>query len=220
MIYHYQTISSGSEGTYQESGSKFLGYLVPVESRGDIEHCLQELKELHPKARHHCYAYRIIDGHEVTEFSSDAGEPSGSAGLPILNELRRQTLTNICAIVVRYFGGTKLGIPGLIHAYRAATQDAIEAGSIIERERMVQFQAEMPISLQPHFYKVCKQLNIDIAEPQYAQYFSAQITLPLESQEARINQMLSRLSGLDGESTVLTERIGLKLTHVTADQAT
>lgn len=121
----YQTIISTAESLFKDKGSKFFGYAFPVETEDDIKFYLEETKDLHPKARHHCYAYRL--GATAENYrANDDGEPSGSAGKPILNSIISAELTNTLVIVVRYFGGTLLGVPGLINAYKEATKEALE----------------------------------------------------------------------------------------------
>ncbi len=172
---------------------------------------MDEIKAAHPKARHHCYAYRCLERDEITEFASDAGEPSGSAGQPILGELRRNELINICVIVVRYFGGTKLGIPGLIHAYREGTRMALTAAELVTVMRTVGFIAEMPIALQPKFYAACKQEGLEIEQPEYHHRFSAFIRIPLRDLEVHVHQLLSRVAGQEGDPDQLCAWLDMTL---------
>ena len=133
MIDSYHTIEKPVEDViFKEMGSKFINYAYPVENENDIKLYLDNLYELHPDANHHCYAYILgIDGknHRV----NDDGEPNGSAGLPIYNQILSSEITNVLIVSVRYFGGTKLGIPGLVKAYKYAAQVVIEEANIIER---------------------------------------------------------------------------------------
>ena len=126
----YQTIISSGESLFKDKGSKFFGYAFPVASEDELKLKLEEVKILHPKARHHCYAYRMGSAGENYR-SNDDGEPSGSAGKPILNTILSYELTNTLVVVVRYFGGTLLGVPGLINAYKEATKEALD---ITEKE--------------------------------------------------------------------------------------
>lgn len=210
-IYSYQTIKTPSEGSYHESGSKFLAYAIPLTSREELEEKFSEVKSLHPKARHHCYAYRILDRDEITEYSVDAGEPSGSAGQPILGELRRNNLVNVAVIVVRYFGGTKLGIPGLIHAYRESTASAITANETILVTRTQQYAIVTPLALQPQFYSACKHCGIEIVDTTYDDFFHARINIPLEFVKEKLNQLLSIMAGREGETTLLAEWLGARI---------
>ncbi len=210
-IYAYLTFSKPSEGSYHESGSKFHAYAIAVDNRLDLEKTLAEIKSQHPKARHHCYAYRILDKVEITEYASDAGEPSGSAGQPILGELRRNELINVIVIVVRYFGGTKLGIPGLIHAYRESAANAISANETILITRRAKYAVDTPLALQPQFYSACKQCGIEIVETSYDDRFHAQVNIPLEFVQEKLNQLLSVMAGREGETSLLAEWMKVKI---------
>ena len=119
-------LSKPTIGEYKEKGSSFHAVLEPASSADHVKSILITLKEKFPDASHICYAYRIKKGKSLDEFASDAGEPNGSAGIPILNVLKRNQIVNAVIFVIRYFGGTKLGVTGLIHAYGTAAQDAIE----------------------------------------------------------------------------------------------
>lgn len=114
------TILQNYETIYRDKGSKFIGLLFPCEQEEEFKQQLERIKKNHYNATHHCYAWRI-NPHKVTEFSNDDGEPSGTAGLPILNQLKSVDLVNVAAVIVRYYGGTKLGKPGLIEAYKEST---------------------------------------------------------------------------------------------------
>lgn len=121
----YSTIASPSTGDFRDRGSKFLSYAYPVANAGDIKERLQALKKEHPKAVHHCYAWRLgTDGNQYR--AVDDGEPAGSAGKPILGQIDSAGVTNVLVVVVRYFGGTLLGVPGLINAYKTATAQALD----------------------------------------------------------------------------------------------
>lgn len=131
--FSFKTILAEAEGLYKEKGSKFLAFAFPVATEDEVKAKLQHLRKRFFDARHHCYAYRL--GKEGEKFrANDDGEPSHSAGDPILGQIRSKELTNILVVVVRYFGGVKLGVGGLIAAYRAAAEDALSQAKIIERE--------------------------------------------------------------------------------------
>lgn len=130
MITEFQTISSRSESAYKEKGSKFIGIALPVSKVVEVKGCLDEIRRQYHDARHHCYAYML--GHNQSEFrANDDGEPNHSAGYPILGQIRANQLTNILIVVVRYFGGTKLGASGLINAYKTAAGAAIDNSKIV-----------------------------------------------------------------------------------------
>jgi uncharacterized YigZ family protein len=125
---YYFTLSGISDGDYRERGSKFLASAFPCENEDEMKAFIQDLKKEHPSARHFCFG--AVFGEDGSEHrSSDDGEPSGTAGLPILNQILSSEITNMAIVVVRYFGGTKLGKPGLIHAYKEAAILAIEAST-------------------------------------------------------------------------------------------
>lgn len=137
----YKTIKETSEGLYKEKGSKFIAFAKAVFNETEFQEFQADIKKLHSKARHHCYGYRIgIDGNNYR--ANDDGEPSGTAGKPILGQIDSFELTNIAIIVIRYFGGTKLGTGGLIVAYRTAAKAALENNTIIENEILTEFKIE------------------------------------------------------------------------------
>ena len=124
MTDEFKTPKAPSEGLFKDKGSKFFGYIFPIKNENEVKAHLENLKSLHPKARHHCFAYKL--GIDENNFrANDDGEPSGTAGKPILNTLHSFELTDALAVVVRYFGGTLLGVPGLINAYKEATKEGL-----------------------------------------------------------------------------------------------
>jgi uncharacterized YigZ family protein len=141
----YQTVAAGSAGTYRERGSRFLAFLHPLEQPEDHRTQVARYRNDHPKAAHVCQAYRLRTARAIEEFSSDDGEPSSSAGRPMLNQLRAAALENAGLYVVRYFGGVKLGVPGLIHAYKTAAQAAIEAAELVFREPTLTLHLRCPL---------------------------------------------------------------------------
>jgi len=128
----YLTIDEPVEGLFKDKGSRFLAYAHPFRQESDLKGIIAELKARHPKARHHCWAYRLTPDGSVYRVNDD-GEPSGTAGRPILNVLLSKDITNIIVVVVRYFGGTLLGVPGLINAYKTATEKAIASATLVEK---------------------------------------------------------------------------------------
>jgi len=138
---HYKTLSTPSEAEYKDRGSRFLAYAFPIATVDDFKKQLKTLKEEHPKAAHQCFAYRIgTDGNNFR--ASDDGEPSGSAGKPILGQIDSKGLTNISVVVVRYFGGTLLGVPGLINAYKTAASLALQLAPIVEKPILVEYELQ------------------------------------------------------------------------------
>lgn len=157
----YLSISQPAEGLYKDKGSKFIGYVFPVKDLDNIKEQINSLKELHPKARHVCYAYRLGFSPEEAR-SNDDGEPSGSAGKPILNTILSANLHYTLVAVVRYFGGTLLGVPGLIHAYKEASLAALAESDIIEIEPMIELELRFNYPQMNEVMKVIKKYPIQI----------------------------------------------------------
>ncbi|QOD60821.1 YigZ family protein [Polaribacter haliotis] len=158
----YKTIEKPSEETlFKEKGSKFFGYAFPVFTEDDVKECIEELKKKHHSARHFCYAYQI--GIEKIQYrANDDGEPNNSAGLPIYGQIQSFEVTNILIVSVRYFGGTKLGVGGLISAYKTSAQFALEASEIVEKTIDVHYQLKFNYDLMNPVMRIVKEKNIDI----------------------------------------------------------
>lgn len=141
----YKTIASTTQAEFKDKGSRFIAFAYPIQTLEEVKQYVSILREEHHKARHWCYAYRLgVDG---TQFrANDDGEPAGSAGRPILGQIDSAGLTDVLVIVVRYFGGTLLGVPGLIHAYKTAAAEALTVAEMIEKnvEKMVWLRCEYP----------------------------------------------------------------------------
>ena len=189
----FKTISKPSEGIFKDKGSRFIAYLYPIQSELDIKDIIAELKSIHPKASHHCWALRLSQDRSIFRFNDD-GEPSGTAGRPILNTLLSFDLTNVIAVVVRYFGGTLLGIPGLINAYKTATNEAIQASEIIEKTVDLVFKIEFSHSVMNEVMKVVKEENIKI----FNQSFDLNCTFNLEIRQSQVNKVIDRLEKIEG----------------------
>jgi len=129
---HYFTIKEEAKGFYKEKGSKFLSFVFPVKTEEDVKKCLTKLKKEYHDARHHCYAY-ILGANGEKYRANDDGEPNNSAGMPILGQIRSNEVSNVLVVVIRYFGGIKLGISGLIRSYKIATALAFENAEIIQK---------------------------------------------------------------------------------------
>lgn len=143
---HYYTIEKPSQAEYKDRGSRFLAFAFPVQTAEAFKKGLKALRDQHPKAAHHCSAYRL--GTDGTLFrASDDGEPSGSAGKPILGQIDSKGLTNTAVVVVRYFGGTLLGVPGLINAYKTAASLALQLTPIIEKPVLVTYELQFEYNL-------------------------------------------------------------------------
>ena len=189
----FKTISNPSEGIFSDKGSRFFAYLYPLQSEADIKDIIAELKSIHPKASHHCWAIRLSLDRSIFRLNDD-GEPSGTAGRPILNTLLSFDLTNVIAVVVRYFGGTLLGIPGLINAYKTATMEAIQASEIIEKTVDLVFKIEFSHSVMNEVMKVVKDENIKI----FNQSFDLNCTFNLEIRQSQVNKVIDRLEKIEG----------------------
>lgn len=214
---HFLTLSSPAEGYYMERGSKFLAYASPVATENDAQHYLQMIKKEHPKARHYCTALRLFPDGSL-ERSNDDGEPSGSAGRPILGQLIKNKLTNVCVVVVRYFGGTKLGIPGLIEAYKTSTANALSASTIIERNVLTKVKLKLSYDSFPSFLNYFKQHDIPVLEETFDECASLTICLPKLTAEKRIMDILHQLSQMDFEDLELfTSHLGIEVEELHED---
>ncbi len=158
----YKTILSQSEGLYKEKGSKFIAYAVACYSEEEAKTHLNEWRNTHHQARHLCYAYRFGLKQDVYRVNDD-GEPSNSAGAPILGQIQSADLTNVLIGVIRYFGGTKLGVGGLVQAYKTAAKEAILAGKIIEKKVLKHFHLQFDYETMPNlmFFLKSKQVEIE-----------------------------------------------------------
>lgn len=162
----YMSIKSPSEGLFKDNGSRFIALAYPVETEEQVKDIVARLRKEYHDARHHCYAYRIgMDGGVWR--ASDDGEPAGSAGRPILGRIDAAGLSDILVVVVRYFGGIKLGIPGLIRAYKSSTEDAIASASTTEKIAGEWIRLDFPYGDLPATMKVIKDLGL----PQRSQCF-------------------------------------------------
>jgi uncharacterized YigZ family protein len=157
----YFTISKEGSAEYKDRGSKFLAYIFPIKNKDEFKTHLQALKKEHPKAVHHCFAYRI--GYDGNNFRvSDDGEPSGTAGKQILGQIDSKNLSDILVIVVRYFGGTLLGVPGLINAYRTATSLVLQCTQVIKKSIEVNYNLQFNYTEMNEVMRILKQYNCTI----------------------------------------------------------
>jgi uncharacterized YigZ family protein len=157
----YYTITQPSTAEFKDRGSKFIAYAFPIETADDFKKQLQILKKEHPKAVHHCFAYRIgTDGNSFR--SSDDGEPSGTAGKPMLGQIDSKELTNLAVIVIRYWGGTLLGVPGLINAYKTAVSLALQVTPIIQKQVESVYSIEFDYTQMNEVMIILKQFNCSI----------------------------------------------------------
>ncbi len=189
----YKTIEGVAEGLYKEKGSKFIARAYPVKTEEEIKEILQSLRKEFYDARHHCYAWRIDARKERTR-SNDDGEPSGSAGKPILNQLFSFELYDVLVVVIRYFGGTKLGVSGLINAYKTATREALENATIIKKEIRDLYQVEFEYPIMNKVMRVIKEEGLVIKN----QDFDNRCIIKLEIKISTINKSTKRLSRIMG----------------------
>jgi uncharacterized YigZ family protein len=188
----YKTIDGPSQGLYKDKGSKFLAFAWPVQSETEIKKYITELKTEFYDARHHCYAWQMgMDG--ITHRSNDDGEPSGTAGKPIHGQIRSFELTNILIVVVRYFGGTKLGTSGLIHAYKTAAADAIFQATIVEKTVDNQIDIKFPYEAMNDVMRVIKEEAPDVI----CQKFNLTCGMTLSIRQSKMELLLSRLEKID-----------------------
>lgn len=177
---NYNTVSKYSESTFKDKGSKFIACLQPIESVDEFKTFLAEIKKKYPAAVHYCFAYRI--GYDKSIYrSSDDGEPSGSAGKPIYNQLLAYDLTNVAIIVVRYFGGTLLGVPGLINAYKQSSIDAIKENEIITKDILELAKIEFAYEKMNDVMKVIKDNKIKITQQDANEKYELYIETPFIS---------------------------------------
>ena len=192
----YQTLARPSTGEFRDRGSKFIAYAFPVETERDWQKCLDLAKKEHPKARHHCYAYRL--GLDRNNFrANDDGEPSGTAGRPILGQIDSHDLTNVFIVVVRYFGGTLLGTSGLINAYKLSTQNALANGQVIEKVVEDQVRIRFEYGLMGEVMNAVKKAGLTIKKKHFAE--TAFIDLAIRKSETanqliRLKAILAKVS--------------------------
>jgi uncharacterized YigZ family protein len=188
---YFFTIEKPSFTEYKDRGSSFLAYAFPLLSVDDFKKRLKQLKEEHAKAAHCCFAYRIgIEG--INFRASDDGEPSGTAGKPILGQIDSKELTDIAVVVVRYFGGTLLGVPGLINAYKTATSLALQLTPIIKKPVLINYELEFDYTLMNEVMLAVKRFSCVIIESEMQLFCRMKIAIPKESLE----NCLSKLEGL------------------------
>lgn len=163
---HYITIEKISTAEIKDRGSKFIGIAYPISEEKQVKEILQQVKKEHPQAHHHCYAFRI--GPDPTAFRfSDDREPSGSAGKPILGAIQTRQLSDVLVVVIRYFGGTLLGVPGLIGAYRGAAQAALEAATTKVKTINEKYKIEFPFEITNDVYQFLRSFPTEIKSQEF-----------------------------------------------------
>lgn len=192
MIYEFKTISKPIENTLlKEKGSKFIGFAFPVNNEVELKKALDKIKSEHTKATHHCYAFRLgINGENYR--ANDDGEPNGSAGLPIYNQLLAHEITNTLVIVVRYYGGTKLGVAGLVKAYKESAKITLEEAEIITKELETEIKIQFNFNQQNTIFTILSKFDAKIIN------FDAQENCVIQasiktSQQKNISDILSEM---------------------------
>ena len=177
----YKTIAKPSEGSYSEKRSKFLAYAFPVQNEQEVKERLAEIQKKHWDARHHCYAY-ILGAHKDAYRLNDNGEPSGTAGRPIYGQLLSKDLTNTLVIVVRYFGGIKLGVSGLQNAYKVAAREALDAAVIEERTVQETYRVTFEYVKMNDIMQILKDPEVQVLDRQ--SYMQCVYTISVRQREA------------------------------------
>jgi len=187
----YNTIEKPATAEFKDRGSKFLAYIYPVQSIEGFKIRLADLKKEHPKAVHHCFAYRL--GTDKNNFRvSDDGEPSGTAGRPILGQIDSKELTNVVIIVVRYFGGTLLGVPGLINAYKTSASMVLQTAVIIQKPVYINYRLEFNYELMNDVMRIIKQCNCEVLKNEAQLFCLVEIGIP----KNRLSEVLEKINDL------------------------
>lgn len=195
MKFEYKTIVAPvSDIILKEKGSKFIGFAFPVENEGDLKKSLEQIKTLHPKATHHCYAFRLgLNGENYR--ANDDGEPSGSAGLPIYNQLLAHDVTQIMLVVVRYYGGTKLGVAGLVKAYKESAKITLEAAEIITKELECRVEIKFSFEKQNQIFTLLNKFDAKVLQFRSAENCTIDARLKMALKE-NISEQLSEMQNI------------------------
>jgi uncharacterized YigZ family protein len=195
----YKTLEAISEGVYKEKGSRFIAVAIPVSTLDEVKTHLERVKKEYYDARHHCYAYHIGEDPGEVRYNDD-GEPSGTAGKPIFGQIQSFNLTNILIVVVRYFGGIKLGKGGLIQAYKTAARDAVENGIIINRVWTTSLKISFEYQKMNDVMRVIKEENLKIT----SQETSEKCVIILEIRRGQLEGIKNKLKSFEiGDSSVI-----------------
>ena len=193
----YNTVDKPGLAEFKDRGSKFIAYVFPAGSADDFKKHLLELKKAHPKAVHHCFAYRIgFDGNNFR--ASDDGEPAGTAGRPILGQIDSKQITNVAVIVVRYFGGTLLGVPGLINAYKTATALALQVTPVVQKQIEVHYRLQFDYTRMNEVMMVLKQYNCTVISKETQLFCSIEAGVPFN----RVQEVLYKIKEIPGADII------------------
>jgi len=191
----YQTIEKQVVAEFSDRGSKFIGIAFPVTTTNDFKVALNEVKKMHPKASHHCFAYRLgMDGSAYRV--ADAGEPSGTAGRPILGQIDSKGLTNVLVVVVRYFGGTLLGVPGLINAYKSAASMALQLTPIVKKPILTKYELQFDYTISNDIMRIVKKYGCVLLKQDLQLFCSYEVGVPRQIE----NECIAALEELRGLS--------------------
>lgn len=196
---YFTTIEKPAIAEFKDRGSKFIAYTYSIADVTEFKEKLAALKKEHPKAVHHCFAYRLgMDGNNFRV--SDDGEPSGSAGRPILGQVDSKQLTNILVIVVRYFGGTLLGVPGLINAYKTVTQLALQAATVIQKPVLIPYRLQFDYTMMNEVMRLVKQFDCLVLKQETQLFCLIEIGVP-KANFAEVQRRLKEMKGVEAEES-------------------
>lgn len=185
------TVNEISTGLYKDKGSKFIAVVAPVETESEIKEKIEDIKKQYHDARHHCYAYALGKNHDIYRINDDS-EPSGTAGRPIYGQIQSFNLTNVLIVVVRYFGGTKLGVRGLINAYKGAAKDAVEKNKIVEKFLVSRFRVYFDYPEMNNVMRIIKEYNLE----QFNHDFSQTCSLDFDVRQSFEKDVIDAFSSL------------------------
>lgn len=198
---YYYTIEKESFAEFKDRGSRFLAYAFPINTVDDFKKSLKDLKEGHPKAAHYCFAYRL--GINENNFRSvDDGEPPGTAGKPILGQIDSRGLTNLAVIVVRYFGGSLLGVPGLINAYKTASSLVLQTTPVIQKAIEINYLLKFDYTRMNEVMRIIKKFNCSIHKQEIQLFCEMEIGVPKANHELCIIR-LKDLAGVELEKIIM-----------------
>jgi len=198
MIDSYLTLNESVAHKLTRKKSRFIALLSPVTNGPDVERRLQAIRKTYHDATHHCFAARWLEAESVAEVSSDDGEPAGSAGLPILQQVAGRELVNLLAVVVRYYGGINLGVGGLIRAYSDATSEALDAASIVRRKVTVHITIRFPVEVNSAVMSIIHRFQASVESLVYEDPVHVDVTLP-PSQVSAFRAALVETTGARAE---------------------
>ncbi len=201
MVDRFLTLNKESESLYKEKGSKFIGIALPVQSEDEVKTQLELIKKKYYDARHHCYAY-VLNPEGTQTRANDDGEPNHSAGDPILGQIKSKNLTNTLVVVVRYFGGTKLGVSGLITAYKTAAKEALDSNEIIEEEVRIRVQLKFPYAEMNEVMKLVNEQDLKILDQGYEEMSILTVSV-LVSRKENLDERVTFLNNI-GHQIFLT----------------